>query len=86
MRTCLMTSNPPSSGVKGGRCRSVVFFNYRREDPDGHAERLFRELVKRFGGHKIFMDNDIPLGVDFTQEIAKRLRSCRALLVIVGPN
>jgi hypothetical protein len=65
----------------------VVFINYRREEPGGHAKRLFHELVKRFGRHKIFMDRyDIPLGVDFTQEIAERLRSCRALVVVIGPK
>jgi TIR domain len=62
-----------------------VFLSYRRDDSGGHAGRLYDALSSRFGEEKVFMDIDaIPLGVDFTKEITKRVESCDVLIVLLG--
>lgn len=64
-----------------------VFLNYRREDSSGYTGRIFDRLVGTFGKEQIFRDVDrIEPGLDFTEVIDQSLKSCVALLVIIGPK
>jgi hypothetical protein len=65
----------------------VVFINYRGEDSDTAAVLVDRELSARFGSDRVFLDSrSIPVGADFAEELLKRLRVSRVLLVVIGPH
>ena len=34
----------------------AIFISYRREDTEGHAGRLYEDLVERFGKSAVFFD------------------------------
>lgn len=62
-----------------------VFINYRRNDSEGEAGRLFDDLVSRFGDESVFMDvAAIELGRDFRKAIDQSVANCSALLAIIG--
>jgi TIR domain len=63
-----------------------VFICYRREETAAHAGRLYDAMVSRFGEENVFMDVDLPPGVDFEQRITEVVSSCVALLVVMGPS
>jgi hypothetical protein len=64
-----------------------VFISYRRNDAPHLAGRLFDRLREHFGNARIFMDVDsIEPGLDFGEVIADAVRSCKVMLVIIGPN
>ncbi len=64
-----------------------VFLNYRRQDSSGYAGRIFDRLVATFGKEQIFRDIDrIEPGLDFTEVIDQSLKSCVAVLVLIGPK
>ena len=68
--------------VSGG-----VFINYRGEDTRSYAVLLYRELARHLGDDLVFLDSEsIKAGADFELEILGRVRSCQALLAIVGPR
>jgi hypothetical protein len=68
--------------VSGG-----VFINYRGEDTRSYAVLLYRELSRLLGDNLVFLDSEsIKAGADFEQEILGRVRSCQALLAVVGPH
>ena len=74
-------------GAQPGEAPPVldVFISYRREDADAAAGRLYDTLSPRFGEEHVFMDVDaIPLGLDFTSEITKRIESCDVLIALLG--
>jgi hypothetical protein len=71
-------------GAQAGDAPPVVdvFISYRREDTEHAAGRLSEALSPHFG---VFMDIDaIPLGVDFAEEITKRVESCDVLIALLG--
>src|SRR5215467_5353149 len=64
-----------------------VFISYRREDVEGHAGRLFGDLVAQFGKEAIFMDvTGIEPGRDFRRVIDTKVASCGVLLAMIGKN
>jgi hypothetical protein len=64
--------------------RQRIFISYRRSDTAGHAGRLKADLERRLG-HRVFMDESgIPPGDQFAQVIDQELRSCGALLAVIG--
>jgi hypothetical protein len=64
-----------------------VFINYRGEDTRSYAVLLYRELSRHLGDDLVFLDSEsIKAGADFEQEILGRVRSCHALLAVVGPH
>lgn len=66
---------------------SNVFISYRRSDSEGEAGRLADDLSRRFGENAVFMDVDtIRPGRDFRKAIDESIRSCHALLAMVGPE
>jgi TIR domain len=64
----------------------AVFVSYRRERTAVHAGRLYDALAARYGEHNVFMDLELAPGVDFVERIATAVGSCRALLVVIGPE
>ena len=50
----------------------AIFISYRREDTEGHAGRLFRDLAERFGKELVFMDvAGIEPGRDFHRALTR---------------
>ncbi|HEY3607401.1 MAG TPA: TIR domain-containing protein [Pseudonocardiaceae bacterium] len=64
-----------------------VFINYRGEDTRSYSALLYQELARRLGNDLVFLDSEsIEAGADFAREILGRVRSCQALLAVIGPH
>ncbi len=63
-----------------------VFICYRRQETGAHAGRLYDAMVQRFGESNVFMDVDLPPGVDFVQRITEVVSACKVLIVVMGPS
>jgi hypothetical protein len=63
-----------------------VFISYRRRDSAGHAGRLYDALTTALGEGRVFMDVDMPPGVDFVQRITQAVGACDVLIVVMGPH
>lgn len=62
-----------------------IFVNYRRNDSEGEAGRLFDELTLHFGTESVFMDvAAIEPGQDFRKAIDRSVAACSVLLAIIG--
>jgi TIR domain len=62
-----------------------IFINYRRQDSEGEAGRLFDEMEKHFGEQSVFMDvAGIEPGQDFRKAIDQGVASCSVLLALIG--
>jgi hypothetical protein len=71
--------------VIGSSLVQGVFICYRRADSADVTGRLYDRLTERYGRARVFKDVfDIPYGDDFRDTIAKALRRCDVLLVVVG--
>jgi hypothetical protein len=64
-----------------------IFITYRRNDTDGHAGRLYADLIEPFPKKNVFFDIDtLKAGDEFPEEIEKTVNACDALLVVIGRN
>jgi hypothetical protein len=63
-----------------------VFISYRREESAAYAGRIYDAMAARFGDKNVFMDVEMPPGVDFVDQIDKVLAGCAALIVVIGPR
>lgn len=63
-----------------------VFISYRREESAAYAGRIYDAMVARFGEENVFMDVEMPPGVDFVERIDEVLSGCAALIVVIGPS
>ncbi len=64
-----------------------VFISYRRDDATPIAGRIHDRLRAHFGDDSVFMDVDnIPIGVDFRVYIDEILKTCEAMLVVIGDD
>jgi hypothetical protein len=64
-----------------------IFISYRREDCAAVAGRLYDRLSQRFGATNVFRDIDaIAPGASFASVIAERIRTCGALIALIGKN
>jgi hypothetical protein len=62
-----------------------IFISYRRDDSSGSTGRLYDRLALDFPTDNLFIDVDaIAPGVDFVDEIARRVESCDVLLAVIG--
>ena len=43
-------------------------------------------MVSRFGERNVFMDLDLPPGVDFVERITEAVSTCQVLIEIIGPT
>jgi hypothetical protein len=65
----------------------AIFISYRRDDAEGQAGRLFKDLVQHFGDEAVFMDvAGIEPGRDFRKAIDQHVSSCGVLLALIGKN
>lgn len=65
----------------------AIFISYRRDDAEGQAGRLFKDLVAHFGEEAVFMDvAGIEPGRDFRKAIDEHVGSCGVLLALIGKN
>jgi len=63
-----------------------VFVSYNRRDSD-YAVLLHAWISEKFGRERVFWDrDDIDPGADFRKTLSAELRSCRALLALIGPG
>ncbi|MCW5640025.1 MAG: toll/interleukin-1 receptor domain-containing protein, partial [Rubrivivax sp.] len=63
----------------------AVFISYRREDSEGYAGRLYKDLAEHFGAGRVFMDvTGIEPGRDFRREIDEQVATCAVLLAVIG--
>lgn len=66
---------------------SSIFISYRREDAEGQAGRLYKDLVAEFGSDSVFMDvAAIQFGQDFRKAIDQSLSSCGVFLSVIGKS
>jgi len=62
-----------------------IFINYRRQDSEGYAGRLYDHLLRHFEAEQVFMDVDsIPPGVDFVTFLDEAVAQCDVLLAVIG--
>jgi hypothetical protein len=65
----------------------AIFISYRRDDTEGHAGRLYEDLVERFGRQAVFFDvSGIEPGQDFRKAIDANVARCSVLLAMIGPR
>ena len=58
-----------------------IFINYRRDDSASHALAVAQYFEKKFGKSNIFIDVDrLRAGLKY------KLRQCKVMLAIIGPN
>jgi hypothetical protein len=73
------TAGKPCLGLK----MDQIFISYRREMPDEQvADRLCTYLRKR--GLDVFIDKDIPLGLDWAEAIEHRLQASNILIALIS--
>lgn len=66
---------------------SRIFINYRRQDSEGYAGRLYDHLSRHFAAQDIFMDvTSIAPGVDFVQALDEAVAGCDVFLALIGPG
>jgi len=66
---------------------SRIFINYRRQDSEGYAGRLYDHLLRHFESDDLFIDvTDISVGADFVTVLEKALDTCDVLLAVIGPQ
>ena len=63
-----------------------IFISYRRDDVPAAAGRIFDELAHTYGHRAVFIDYaSLTLGEEL-EHILDQLRTCKVLLVVIGPN
>jgi hypothetical protein len=64
-----------------------IFINYRRDDTQGVAGRLFDHLALKYSRQELFMDVDaMKPGLDFAKQLDTQVSQCHVLLAIIGPH
>jgi TIR domain-containing protein len=65
----------------------TVFVSYRRADGAEESARIAGKLAQRFGRGRVFLDvRSIRPGENFRISIERKLRTCDAVLVLMGPQ
>jgi TIR domain len=63
-----------------------VFVSYRREDTQVHAGGVYDRLAMHFGPGRVFIDADLKFAENFVRRITEVLRSCKSMVVMIGPR
>ena len=64
-----------------------IFINYRREDDQAAAGRLYDRLLQHFDREQLFMDIEaIEPGVDFVKSLDEQVAKCIAFIAVIGPR
>jgi hypothetical protein len=61
-----------------------LFICYRRHDSIHAAQRLRMYLQMQFGQDAVFIDQTIPPGVDWQQQLDEKLQTCTDVVVLIG--
>src|SRR5688572_25632277 len=62
-----------------------IFISYRRGESSPYARMLFDSLSQVFGEENVFYDHKaIEPGLDFREVIRNELKSCDALIALIG--
>ena len=62
-----------------------IFISYRRDDAAGYARAVNDELVRCFGGERVFIDvDDINAGQPFSEIIQRSVGDSAVLLALIG--
>ena len=78
---------PAGSRLVGRHALGGIFVNYRRNDSEGEAGRLFDDLTSRFSPEAVFMDvAAIEPGRDFRKVIDQSVATCSVLVAIIGQD
>jgi hypothetical protein len=65
----------------------AVFISYRRQDSQSAAGRLASDLAERLGAGRVFRDvGGLEPGTSFPEALRRKLQSCAAVAVIIGPR
>ena len=60
-----------------------IVLSYRRSD-SAMAGRIFDRLAQHFGKSNLFIDDNVPFGVDFRKQIDDALQASDVLVALVG--
>ncbi len=64
-----------------------IFLCYRRKDRPAHALSIAQFLRTELGEKRLFMDiEEIDAGQHFKSVIREKLRKCRVMIVVIGPD
>ena len=64
-----------------------IFINYRRDDDQAAAGRLYDRLLQHFDREQLFMDIEaIEPGVDFVTSLDEQVAKCIAFIAVIGPR
>jgi hypothetical protein len=64
-----------------------VFINYRTGDGEWPAAFLDDRFKRRYGPDRVFRDaTSLEPGLDFRDELRRRLQRCTVLVVLIGPT
>ncbi|MBL8328933.1 MAG: toll/interleukin-1 receptor domain-containing protein [Rubrivivax sp.] len=61
-----------------------LFISYRRADSEHAAQRVRERLQARFGDEGVFIDREMPPGVDWSSVLAKNVDQASAVVVMIG--
>lgn len=65
----------------------LIFMSYRRSDSRDVCGRIYDSLIQEFSKDNIFRDiENIPAGLDFSDEIIQNVEACTLMLAIIGPT
>jgi hypothetical protein len=71
---------------RNGSYMKKIFISYRRDDTAPYALGISQYLQNAFGRKSVFIDVDMTAGTKFPQAIDGRLRKCKVMLALIGPN
>ena len=63
-----------------------VFISYRRSDAEHAAQRVRGAMRARFGEEAVFIDRDIPAGVDWAAHLNEQIAGATEVIVLVGDS
>lgn len=61
-----------------------LFISYRRSDTEHAAQRVRSALQAKFGDDAVFIDREMPPGVEWPEELALNIASASAVIVMIG--
>ena len=63
-----------------------IFLNYRRDDSEAWADRLFDRLTAHFPRENVFLDidGDIPIGTPWAVWLDQEVAKCDLMLTLIG--
>lgn len=61
-----------------------LFISYRRADSEHAAQRVRERLQARFGDEAVFIDREMPPGVDWSETLARNVEQSTGLVVMIG--